>query len=136
MLAAVLLLAICAIGIRLVTAGPAAAPATAPATSAADAEEFAALIGLPNHVLIDVRTPAEHAAGYLQGTDKLIDFDSPDFSEKLGQLPRDKTYLIYCRSGRRSGLAASEMSSLGFQHVIHLQGGVQAWQKASKPLIK
>ena len=121
---------------RLVNAGPAAAPATAPATSLAGAEEFAALIGRPNHVLVDVRTPAEHAAGHIAGTDRLIDFDSAGFRERLGELPRDQTYLLYCRSGRRSGLAATEMISLGFQHAIHLTGGVQAWQKANKPLIK
>ena len=75
-------------------------------------------------VVIDVRTPAEYAAGHLDGAINL-DVESADFANRVGRLDTDGQYLLYCRSGSRAGAAASQMSGMGFTHVTNL-GGIEA----------
>ena len=75
-------------------------------------------------VVIDVRTPAEYAAGHLSGAINL-DVESTDFAATVGRLDTDGQYLLYCRSGSRAGVAASQMSGMGFAHVTNL-GGLDA----------
>jgi phage shock protein E len=83
----------------------------APAVSADIGDE------IDSRVLIDVRTPAEHADGHLPGSQN-IDIGAPDFREQIGALPRDDAYLLYCRSGNRSAQAATIMAELGFTDVV------------------
>jgi rhodanese-related sulfurtransferase len=85
--------------------------------------------------LIDVRTPAEYAEGHLEGAE-LIDFYSPDFRSRIDALPRDGIYLLYCRSGNRSGQAVALMLELGFENVAHLSGGIGAWLRAGYPVAR
>ncbi|MGB3547355.1 MAG: rhodanese-like domain-containing protein [Saprospiraceae bacterium] len=73
-------------------------------------------------VILDVRTPAETAEGILPGAIE-IDYKAPDFAERIAKLPRDKTYLVYCRSGRRSGRACELMAEEGFENLYNLDGG-------------
>lgn len=77
--------------------------------------------------VIDVRTPAEYAAGHLPGAVN-IDVESATFEDQVKQLPKDGQYLVYCHSGNRSGVATDEMATLGFTDVYDLQGGIEAWQ--------
>ena len=79
-------------------------------------------------VLLDVRTPPEIAEGKIAGA-KELDFRSPDFSEKVGTLDKEKTYLIYCRSGGRSGNTCKMMADKGFKKLYNLKGGYNAWLK-------
>ena len=114
---------------------------TTPATQSsnirlAEVDEFASLIGLEGHVLLDVRRPEEHAAGHIAGGSDLIDFESADFARLVAELPQDKTYLIYCRSGRRSHLAMLKMQTMGFTKLVDLKGGILGWTKAGKPVEK
>ena len=82
-----------------------------------------------NTVILDVRTPGEYAAGHVEES-ILIDFNSRDFKNKISQLDRDKTYLLYCRTGRRSALAGKIMTQeLGFTDVKNLLGGYLSYQK-------
>lgn len=74
--------------------------------------------------VIDVRTPAEHARGALEGA-TLIDLQSPDFRERVDELDRDATYFLYCRSGNRSGQAAQIMADMGFTDLANI-GGYEA----------
>jgi rhodanese-related sulfurtransferase len=85
--------------------------------------EFEEVIKKENPVIIDIRTPMEFASGNISGA-KNIDFYSSDFSESLKALSKDKTYLIYCRSGSRSKVALGMMKELGFQRVYELGGGI------------
>lgn len=80
-----------------------------------------------NAVILDVRTPAEIAGGKIEGAIEL-DFFAPDFSNKILELDKDKTYFIYCRSGNRSGQACAFMAQNGFPTPVNLQGGMIAWQ--------
>lgn len=87
----------------------------------------------PSVVVIDVRTPAEVATGTLSGALKL-DFNAEDFQKRIEALDRNKTYLVYCAAGVRSGKAAAQMREKGFKHVISLEGGINAWRANGLPV--
>lgn len=93
-----------------------------------DVPAFRELITAPNTVLLDVRTSAETAQGKIEGAMEL-DYNSPDFADKVAQLDKSKTYLVYCRSGNRSSKACAIMQQQGFEHLYNLQGGMLAWGK-------
>ncbi len=80
-------------------------------------------------VVLDVRTPDEFAAGHLDGA-VMIDFYSDDFAEQIAVLDPNASYVLYCRSGNRSGQAASIMKSLGFNDVADIDGGIMSWLDA------
>lgn len=85
--------------------------------------------------VLDFRTPDEYAGGHL-GRSTLIDFYEPDFRARLSELDRTEKYLVYCRSGNRSGQASAMMKELGFADVADLDGGVVAWEAAGESLIQ
>lgn len=78
-------------------------------------------------VIIDVRTPEEIAAGYIKGATIFADVHGADFATKINALDKNKTYLVYCRSGRRSATAAQMMVENGFTKVYNLGGGINGW---------
>lgn len=82
-------------------------------------------------VLLDLRTPDEFAEGYIAGAEN-VNFYDDTFKDQLQAMPRDKTYLIYCRSGGRSGRVAKLMAELGFERVYDLKGGMIAWKAAKQ----
>lgn len=85
--------------------------------------------------LLDVRTPEEFTEGHIY-TATNIDYFSRRFKEELRELDRDKTYLIYCRSGKRSEEALKAMKALGFTKVYHMKDGVLQWMTEGLPLIQ
>lgn len=91
--------------------------------------------GNPNFVILDVRTPQEFADGYVANATN-IDFYSATFEDELDALDKEKTYLIYCKSGGRSSQALGIMDELGFQEVYNLSGGISAWQDAGLPTVE
>lgn len=91
-----------------------------------DVKAFKAKIAEPGVVLLDVRTPEETAQGKIEGCTEL-DFEAVGFEAKLDGLDKNKTYLVYCRSGNRSGQASTLMVEKGFKHVYNLKGGYLAW---------
>jgi len=84
-------------------------------------------------VLLDVRTPGEFATGTIKGS-RNIDFHSPDFEEQIAKLDKSKTYLVYCRSGNRSGQSLPMFEKLKLSKLYHLDGGIKAWQGAGNPV--
>ena len=100
-----------------------------------DAKGAASAAAKEGVVILDVRTPGEYAAGHLKNA-VLIDYKSKDFRQRLAELDKSKTYLLHCRSGGRSTSAIPTFKELGFQHVIHLDGGMLAWEKAGLPVEK
>lgn len=86
-------------------------------------------------VLLDVRTPLEYGGERLAGA-VLVDYYSASFREELERLDRGKTYLVYCRTGNRSGRAGSLMKELGFRNVHHLSGGIVKWKEAGLPTVR
>ena len=81
--------------------------------------------------LIDVRTPEEYADGGITGSVNL-NYNSADFEQRIGQLDKNKTVLVYCLSGGRSGKAANQMNSMGFKEVYNMQGGLVQWRSEGK----
>ncbi|MBZ2170797.1 rhodanese-like domain-containing protein [Desulfovibrio sp. DS-1] len=86
-------------------------------------------------MVLDVRTPGEFSEGHLQGA-RNIDFTSPEFRDRVRSLNRNRTYLVYCRSGNRSSKALEVFRELGFTSVLHMDGGTLAWNAAGLPLEK
>lgn len=85
--------------------------------------------------IIDVRTPEEVAEGHLAGA-TTVNFLGANFAIEVQELAKNKTYLLYCRSGSRTRKAADAMQKMGFKHVYMLDGGINAWKEAGKPLEK
>ncbi len=147
-LAAVLIFSGCAPGGNAPTATAAEAPAqTTPADSAtkapADPAETAAnespgakaqkitpddaraLIGTEGVTLLDVRAQYEYDEAHIDGA-LLLPYDT--ITADSPELPADKnsTIIVYCRSGRRSAIAADTLTALGYTNVYDL-GGIQDW---------
>ena len=72
----------------------------------------------PGSVLLDVRTEDEYALLPLD------DIEDADLSEILPD--KQARILIYCRTGRRSALAAAQLFDLGYSHLYDL-GGLNGW---------
>ena len=107
-----------AIAVLLALAGMANAAAPLPPPGALSRGNALKLIRSQGRKLaiIDVRTPAECEAGHLD--DALnIDFNAPDFKGQIGKLDRDGSYVVYCKSGNRSGQAKAVMDQMGFTDV-------------------
>ncbi len=85
-------------------------------------------------IILDVRRPSEFAAGHLENAIN-IDYYSNDFRNELELLDKDQTYLVYCRSGRRSANTLKIMDELGFIDAANMLGGIKAWKKAEYPLV-
>ena len=89
----------------------------------------------PDFVILDVRTAEEVADGYIENAIN-IDFYSETFRDELNRLDKNKTYLIYCQSGNRSGKALNIMEELNFREVYNVSGGIVGWQAEGLPTIK
>ena len=83
-------------------------------------------------VVLDVRTPEEFAGPHLTGAVN-VDFYDSYFQSRLDLLDKDTPYLVYCRSGNRSGSTIEIMKDLGFTEVYDVDGGINAWVGAGLP---
>jgi phage shock protein E len=101
----------------------------APAQAASVLEEAP-----PGLVVLDVRTPEEFAQGHLADAVNL-DFYAADFGDRLAQLDPAISYVLYCRSGNRSGTTAEMMTELGFEEVYEVDGGILAWEADGRPVV-
>ncbi len=88
----------------------------------------------PNLVILDVRTPDEYSEGHIEKSVN-IDFNANDFKTKINELDKNKTYLVYCRSGNRSSKAIKVMEQLGFKEAYNI-GSIMNWQKEGYPVVK
>ena len=77
-------------------------------------------------IILDVRTEKEFASGHIKGAILIPDYEIKLRAEK--ELPdKAKTILVYCRSGRRSKLAAQNLAELGYTDVLEF-GGIIDWK--------
>jgi rhodanese-related sulfurtransferase len=128
-----------AVAVLTTAAGARAADAPADAVVASPAkithvgpDGAAKLIAEGKITVLDLRTPDEFARGHIAGA-RLLDCQAKDFAQTLGELDKTKTYLVHCASGGRSTQALKQFQKLGFQSVVHLDGGLSAWKRAGKP---
>jgi len=95
-----------------------------------------AALKAPNNdiVLLDVRSEDEYNHGHVAGA---INISHDAIEENLKQLIQYKnsTVVVYCRSGRRAGLAENILSSSGFNNLHHLTGDMNAWLEAKLPVV-
>lgn len=90
-------------------------------------EEFKLMVEKSeNLVILDCRKPEEYAGGKLYHAANM-DYLGSDFLEKMETLDIEKTYLIYCRSGRRSLRTCTLLKNGGFKSIYNLTGGLNAW---------
>jgi phage shock protein E len=88
-----------------------------------DAATWISEASQPGVTVIDVRTPAEFAAGHIDGAVN-IDVESPAFAAEIAELDKAQPYSLYCRSGNRSAVAMDQMTEAGFTDVTNLDGGL------------
>ena len=95
------------------------------------AKEMESMMTQKDVVVIDVRTDEEVKQGFISEADYFIDIYKPGFDGEIDKLDKNKTYIIYCRSGARSSSAASKMNAKGFKKVYNLAGGINSWTNKS-----
>lgn len=89
-----------------------------------DAEELQDKIDSnEDFLLLDVRTPQEHAAHAIEGSYLL---PVQELAFRAGELPKHKEIVAYCRVGNRSAYAAAYLTKLGY-NVTNLEGGILSW---------
>jgi phage shock protein E len=78
---------------------------------------------------IDVRTADEFSAGHV---DDAVNIPYGEITERIAEVTQNKDELIYvyCRSGRRSGIAKDMLDEAGFTNVVNL-GGLEDARKAA-----
>ncbi len=89
----------------------------------------------PNFVILDVRTPEEFLGEHIENAVNL-DYYSDIFRNDLDKLDKNKTYLIYCRSGSRGKNALNIMKELDFREVYNMSGGIIKWKSEGLPTTK
>ncbi len=86
-------------------------------------------------LIVDVRTPKEYAAGHVPGA---INVPHNDIDSHMSQLEsyKNKDVVIYCRSGKRAGMAEATLAQKGFTQVYHLKGDMNGWKAANLKMEK
>ena len=94
--------------------------------------KFEKLMKKKNTYVLDVRTPEEYKSGFIGNAVNYNVMDSVVFLNTISSLDKNKKYLLYCKSGRRSGKALVIMKNMGFRKVYHLKSGVTEWKGVLK----
>ncbi len=74
--------------------------------------------------LLDVREPSEFEEIRIDGA---VLIPLGELAARVSEIPKDRPIIVYCRSGRRSGMAAEILRENGFENVRNLVGGINAW---------
>ena len=127
-----LLLATAALG-AIVIAGCSSSSSAAVETVAPEAAAEI-ITAESDEIVLDIRTSEEFNEGVIEGAIN-IDFYADDFAVQLDTLDKDAHYVVYCRSGNRSGQANSTFQELGFTNVTEIDGGIANWHNAGLPVV-
>jgi rhodanese-related sulfurtransferase len=96
--------------------------------SAVSSKKFERKIKKKNAIVLDVRTTEEYNESFIPKAINYNVMDSLNFVKAVEPLDKNKKYFLYCKSGRRSGKALVMMKNMGFKNVLHLSGGITAWE--------
>ena len=100
----------------------------------ANERKFNRLMHRDKAIIIDVRSAEEFAAGHIPGAIN-IDVQKDGFAQRVKALGPYESYLIYCRSGKRSEEALKQLAAnTSLDNVYHLKGGYLAWTAAERPV--
>lgn len=83
-------------------------------------------------LILDVRTQGEFSSGHIPGA---VNIPHDELASRLSELESesDRPLVVYCRSGKRAGLASSVLLEAGYTNVLHLEGDMNAWQANGRP---
>jgi len=83
--------------------------------------------------IFDVRTPEEYEAGHIPGA---INIPHDRLADRIGEFApyQDMEVVVYCRSGKRAGIAETALAAAGFRNVKDLEGHMQQWEADGYPM--
>jgi rhodanese-related sulfurtransferase len=81
--------------------------------------------------VLDVRSPEEYASGHVPGA---INIPYDQIASRMAEVPKDQDVVLYCKSGRRAGIAAEVLAGQGYERLQHLEGDIVAWVEKGRPL--
>jgi rhodanese-related sulfurtransferase len=84
-------------------------------------------------MIIDVRSEDEYLAGHVPGAQLIPHDQMSSYVESLAA-HKDTEIVLYCKSGRRAGMAGDVLEEAGFSNLKILDGSFQAWSAAGKPV--
>ena len=90
-----------------------------------DPSEAERLVASGSVTVLDVRTPQETAQGIIPGA---LRIPVDEVENRLAELPREGPLLVYCSSGGRSTDACERLNREGFEKLLNLTGGLDAWK--------
>lgn len=106
-----------------------------PPVSAKNAQE---LVSKKEAILVDVREPSEAAQGMAEPAVLMplseMENNSPEWRKFVAGLDKKRKVIVYCRSGRRSGIVGEKLAGMGFD--VMNMGGFSSWEKAGLPVKK
>lgn len=98
-----------------------------------DANQFENAIHANNVQLLDVRSANEYAEGHIAHAANIDALQNDFLAKAQRSLNKKKPAYVYCRSGKRSMMAANKLAKAGYK-VINLRGGIMEWTDAGKPV--
>ena len=90
--------------------------------------EYVAQAEKSRHFLLDVRTPAEYATGTIEGA---INIPHETLRERITELPKDKTIILFCRMGLIAYNSARILEGNGITNYFNLSGGYETYHVAT-----
>jgi rhodanese-related sulfurtransferase len=83
--------------------------------------------------VLDVRSPEEFREGHVPGA---VNVPYDQIAARIAEVPKDKDVVLYCRSGRRAGIAADVLTANGYTRLSHLEGDMQGWVAQGRPVVE
>jgi len=84
-----------------------------------------------NIYLLDVRTHQEYSQGRLAGS---VLIPIGEFERRIGEVPKNKTIIVYCAVGSRSKPVADFLDKQGYKEVYHMTDGIVGWYRNGFPI--
>ncbi len=103
-------------------------------------DQVAAELEQGEALLVDLREPgerAEHGAipGAVAAPRGMLEFwADPTSAYHRAEFDPARRVILHCASGGRSALAADTLQQMGYANVAHLDGGLNAWKAAGRPV--
>lgn len=94
-------------------------------------EKFAELVKENTASILDIRRPGEYEAGHIKNTKHI---PLAELNERARELNPEGKYMVYCRTGYRSMIAASLLKSKGIQNIINVSEGMVGIRRTHAPI--
>jgi len=81
---------------------------------------------------IDIREDEERDYGYIPGSSWI---PISELNSRMDELPEDQEAVLYCKNGERSGYVLTFLYNMGYDKLVQLEGGIDAWKEAGLPVL-